>query len=253
MGNCRVTIVGLDGVGALVAEALARSGIGSLFLIDTEKVVLEDTHNLFYSTCDVHASRLQTVVQKLQSINGDVKIEILEGKVTEETMQDAWTTWNDLNNNDINCRDSAFVICNLKKEDATCTNTLALQHNVPLLRITESSDGMGGTLHWTTTTTACLECHNETTSPKNTNRTPICLPSTQALLAGLASHHLFKYVLFAFSILFHIILSRAFLHFGQCPSYISTAGSHDAMSSIHIIEPDSGCRNVQCQLRQTTT
>ena len=148
MGNFRVTIFGLDGVGALVAEALVRSGIGSLLLIDTEKIVLEDIHSLFYSTCKVHECRLQTVVQKLQSINGDVKIEILKGKVTDETMQDAWTTWNDINNKNINCNDSAFVIGNLEKEDATCINTLALQHNVPLLRFTASSDGMGGTLHF---------------------------------------------------------------------------------------------------------
>ena len=61
-------------------EALVPSGKGSLLLIDTENVVLEDINSFFYSTC-TSKSRLQTVVQKLQSINGD-QIQVFEGIVT---------------------------------------------------------------------------------------------------------------------------------------------------------------------------
>ena len=76
-------------------EALVPSGKGSLLLIDTENVVLEDINSFFYSTC----------TSKKSTSNGCTKItehqwgsdSSIRGN-SDKTMQDAWTTC-DLNHN----------------------------------------------------------------------------------------------------------------------------------------------------------
>ena len=50
MASCRVAIFGIGGVGGYVVEALARSGIGAMDLIDDDKVCLTNINRQILAT-----------------------------------------------------------------------------------------------------------------------------------------------------------------------------------------------------------
>ena len=50
MASCRVAVFGIGGVGGYVVEALARSGIGALELVDDDKVCLTNINRQILAT-----------------------------------------------------------------------------------------------------------------------------------------------------------------------------------------------------------
>ena len=44
LGQARIAVVGLGGVGSYVAESLCRSGVGHLLLIDADKVAVPGSY-----------------------------------------------------------------------------------------------------------------------------------------------------------------------------------------------------------------
>ena len=65
LASCRVAIFGIGGVGGYVAEALARSGIGALDLIDHDRVSLTNINRQIIAThktirSEEHTSELQS-------------------------------------------------------------------------------------------------------------------------------------------------------------------------------------------------
>ncbi len=48
--QCRVAVFGIGGVGGYAVEALVRSGIGSLDLIDDDRVCLTNLNRQLYAT-----------------------------------------------------------------------------------------------------------------------------------------------------------------------------------------------------------
>ena len=68
--DARVAVFGIGGVGGYTVEALARSGVGSLDLIDDDKVCLTNINRQIYATrktvgqykVDVAAERIQVIL-----------------------------------------------------------------------------------------------------------------------------------------------------------------------------------------------
>ena len=50
LSECRVAVFGIGGVGGYVCEALARSGVGALDLIDNDKVCLTNLNRQIIAT-----------------------------------------------------------------------------------------------------------------------------------------------------------------------------------------------------------
>ena len=50
LSSCRVAVFGVGGVGGYVVEALARSGIGALDIIDNDKVCLSNINRQIIAT-----------------------------------------------------------------------------------------------------------------------------------------------------------------------------------------------------------
>ena len=67
---CRVAVFGLGGVGGYVVEALARSGVGALELIDNDRVSLSNLNRQLLATQE-SVGRLKTEVaaERVRSIN----------------------------------------------------------------------------------------------------------------------------------------------------------------------------------------
>ncbi len=70
LAQARVAIFGLGGVGGYVLEALARSGVGALDLIDNDKVALSNLNRQILATLDtVGMDKTEAAAIRVKSIN----------------------------------------------------------------------------------------------------------------------------------------------------------------------------------------
>ncbi len=75
----RVAVFGIGGVGGHVVEALARSGVGSLDLIDNDIVNLSNINRQIIATYDsVGQFKTQAMKKRIESINPECKVTIYE-------------------------------------------------------------------------------------------------------------------------------------------------------------------------------
>ena len=73
--NARVAVFGIGGVGGYVVEALARSGVGAIDLIDNDKVALSNINRqiiALHST--VGEWKTEVAAKRIQDINPDIKV-----------------------------------------------------------------------------------------------------------------------------------------------------------------------------------
>lgn len=74
--NARVAIFGIGGVGGYAAEALARSGVGSLDLIDSDRVSETNRNRQIIATCKtVGQYKVDAMKQRILSINPEARVE----------------------------------------------------------------------------------------------------------------------------------------------------------------------------------
>ncbi len=77
--NARVAIFGLGGVGGYVVEALARSGIGALDLIDHDTISPTNLNRQIFATHDtLGMSKAQAAAQRVRSIDPTIAVTIHE-------------------------------------------------------------------------------------------------------------------------------------------------------------------------------
>lgn len=77
-----VLIAGVGGLGATVSQLLTRAGIGNLYLVDDGLVNWPDLNRqLLYNETDIGQTKLDVAKQRLQQINGNVKIELLQKRI----------------------------------------------------------------------------------------------------------------------------------------------------------------------------
>ena len=72
---CNVVIVGLDGIGATLAQKFASIGVRRLVVVDDKVVRKEDTRGLFYSTIHVGLDRTKCVVDKAARVQRNCELE----------------------------------------------------------------------------------------------------------------------------------------------------------------------------------
>ena len=74
--SSKVLIVGVGGLGCPAAEFLTRAGVGTIGVIDNDKVVLSNLHRQsLYSSSEVGKSKVAVVKKKLNLINQNTKVE----------------------------------------------------------------------------------------------------------------------------------------------------------------------------------
>lgn len=75
MASCRVAIFGIGGVGGYVVEALARSGIGAMDLIDDDKVCLTNINRQILATRKtVGKYKVDVAEERIKEINPDCEV-----------------------------------------------------------------------------------------------------------------------------------------------------------------------------------
>ncbi|MDX1811837.1 MAG: tRNA threonylcarbamoyladenosine dehydratase, partial [Gammaproteobacteria bacterium] len=83
-----ICVIGVGGVGSWAAEALARSGVNEITLIDNDCIELSNTNRQIHTTLDT-LGRQKTVAmaERLQSINPTIKCHEIDDFITVKTYE----------------------------------------------------------------------------------------------------------------------------------------------------------------------
>lgn len=75
LGRSRVAVFGVGGVGGYVVEALARSGVGAIDLIDNDTVSISNINRQIIATHDtVGRDKVEVMRERILSINPDAEV-----------------------------------------------------------------------------------------------------------------------------------------------------------------------------------
>lgn len=89
LANAHFAVIGLGGVGTWAAEALARSGVGELTLIELDDVCVTNTNRQSHAlTSNLGRSKNQVITQRLRDINPELIIHSVEDFIDDENMKD---------------------------------------------------------------------------------------------------------------------------------------------------------------------
>ena len=75
--SSKVLIIGAGGLGSPVAEFLSRAGVGSIGIVDDDKVSLSNLHRQsLYNTSDIGKFKVKIAKDKIKKINPNTKVTI---------------------------------------------------------------------------------------------------------------------------------------------------------------------------------
>ncbi|HJS13664.1 MAG TPA: tRNA cyclic N6-threonylcarbamoyladenosine(37) synthase TcdA [Rheinheimera sp.] len=82
-----VCVVGIGGVGSWAAEALARSGIGEITLIDLDDICISNTNRQLHALSDsIGKDKVAVMAERIKAINPDCVVHQVEDFVTHDNL-----------------------------------------------------------------------------------------------------------------------------------------------------------------------
>ena len=85
LANSHVAVVGIGGVGSWTAEALARSGIGTITLIDLDDVCVTNTNRQIHALSNtIGEAKVDAIASRIHLINPACKVKCIEDFVTPD-------------------------------------------------------------------------------------------------------------------------------------------------------------------------
>lgn len=89
LSQAHVCVIGIGGVGSWAAEALARSGVGHLTLIDADEVCVSNTNRQLHALDGQYGkSKVQVIAARAQAINPAIRIDAIERFLTPSTLDE---------------------------------------------------------------------------------------------------------------------------------------------------------------------
>jgi molybdopterin/thiamine biosynthesis adenylyltransferase len=86
--SSRVLIVGAGGLGSPVAEFLSRAGVGSIGVVDDDKVSLSNLHRQsLYNTSDIGKFKVKIAKDKIKKINPNTKVTIYKIRLNNKNFK----------------------------------------------------------------------------------------------------------------------------------------------------------------------
>lgn len=87
--NSTVAVLGIGGVGAMAVEALARTGVGRLILIDKDTVDITNVNRQIHAlTSTVGREKTELMAERIKLINPECDVVLLNMFYTEETFEE---------------------------------------------------------------------------------------------------------------------------------------------------------------------
>lgn len=89
LGALHIAVIGIGGVGSWSAEALARSGVGHITLIDLDDICVTNTNRQIHALNDtVGQAKVEVMAARIKHINPACSVNVIEDFVTPDTVMD---------------------------------------------------------------------------------------------------------------------------------------------------------------------
>jgi tRNA A37 threonylcarbamoyladenosine dehydratase len=84
----RVVVVGIGGVGSWTVEALARSGIGKIRMVDLDEICITNVNRQLHAMDgQIGQQKTAAMAERVRAINPDCELEVIEGFFTERSVE----------------------------------------------------------------------------------------------------------------------------------------------------------------------
>ena len=88
IAKAHICVIGIGGVGSWVAEALARSGVGQITLIDNDDIALSNMNRQIHTlSSTVGQQKVSAMAERLWQINPELKINQIDDYITVKTYE----------------------------------------------------------------------------------------------------------------------------------------------------------------------
>lgn len=92
LANSHVCVIGIGGVGSWSAEALARSAVGEITLIDLDDICATNVNRQIHALSGtIGQSKVEVMAQRIRAINPDCKVNEIEDFVDPDNLQELIT------------------------------------------------------------------------------------------------------------------------------------------------------------------
>ena len=87
--NKHVAIFGLGGVGSYAVEAIARSGVGSITIVDNDSYSITNLNRQLYATTKtIGIAKTQATKDRINEISSDISVNVIDKFVLEDNVLD---------------------------------------------------------------------------------------------------------------------------------------------------------------------
>ncbi len=95
--SAHVTVVGIGGVGTWAAEALARSGVGTITLIDMDDICITNTNRQLHALqSTIGQQKISAMAERLKDINPDLVLHCVDDFLDQDNMAELISPCSDL-------------------------------------------------------------------------------------------------------------------------------------------------------------
>ncbi|KAL3998018.1 Ubiquitin-like modifier-activating enzyme 5 [Acanthocheilonema viteae] len=236
-----VLIIGVGGVGSVVAEMLTRCGIGKLILFDYDKVELANMNRLFYQPQHSGMNKVDAARNTLIAINPDVVFETYNTNIT--TVENYSLFVDRIRKGNLAGEKVELVLSCVDNFEARMTiNTACNEENQVWMESGVSENAVSGHVQCMRPgRSACFACVPPLVIASNINertlkREGVCaasLPTTMAIVAGFLVQNALKFL----------------LNFGE----VSYCLGYNALCDFfprHQMLPNPSCEDRFCRQRQ---
>jgi tRNA A37 threonylcarbamoyladenosine dehydratase len=85
----RVCVVGIGGVGAWAAEALARSGVGALALVDLDEICATNINRQLHALTEtVGRAKVEVMAERIRAINPECRVDVEQKFFNKQTTEE---------------------------------------------------------------------------------------------------------------------------------------------------------------------
>jgi len=235
-----IIIVGVGGVGSVVAEMLTRCGVGKLILYDYDNVELANMNRLFYTPQQVGLTKVAAAKETLLSINPKVQIEAYNFNITTNDNFEQMLT--KIQTGSLKGSRVDLVLACVDNYAARMSiNSACNELNQVWFESGVSEDAVSSHIQvMIPGETACFGCASPIAllegNEQNIKREGVCaasLPTTMGITAGFLAQATLKYL----------------LEFGQL-SYVLGYNARKDFFQNYMIKPNPECKDSHCIKRQ---